>query len=265
MIPKNASIGDTLSAQGAHEKFITEHFHGQMKYDGKGAVFDEPLFIVAFTNRCGSNLLADYLRQSGLIGGLHESLNHDAVARKSKAAGVDSFPAFIRVLHDSFAAEGRLGIKASWDQIVLLARTRALAMFPSVKVIHIRRMDVISQAVSHSIAHQTKQWTSKQTASGVEPEYSFEKISTIVSNINQSNGLIGLVAHCFASDIVSVTYEDLEKSPQDCVSLLLDNLGLPQTGFSLGEPRIAKQADERNTSFINRYKTDLRARIASAK
>lgn len=261
MTPRTPAIADALAAQGAHERHISSHFRERTAFEGQAPVFDRPLILIAFTNRCGSNLLADYLRQSGTIGGLHESLNHDAVIRKSTSLGLQSFPDYIRMLHTNFAAGKPLGIKASWDQIVMLARTKTLAMFPAVKIVHIRRLDVISQAVSHVIAHQTKQWTSRQTASGAEPEYNFEQISTIVANINQSNGLIGLVSHCLSARVASVSYEELEKAPETCVLELLGELGLPHEGISLGEPRIAKQADDRNAAFINRYKADLRARI----
>ena len=45
----------------SHEKVLRKLFGAKCAYDGR-MVFDTPLMLIAFTNRCGSNLLADYLR-----------------------------------------------------------------------------------------------------------------------------------------------------------------------------------------------------------
>lgn len=261
MTSSGSSIASQLSAIGAHEKILTEFFREKTRYSSATPVFKSPLYVMAFTNRCGSNLLADYLRQTGHIGGFHESLNHDTVLRTAREEGIASMPDYMAMLHEKFAAGGHLGIKASWDQILMLSRLKLFGMFGSVRIIHIRRTDVISQAVSHWIAHQTKQWTSNQARLDIEPDYDFDRISTIISNVNLANGLIALIAEALTRRHVPVTYEALERAPLATVVTVLRRLGLPHEEINLGEPRIAKQADERNAAFINRYKADLRARI----
>jgi trehalose 2-sulfotransferase len=260
-----STISSQLSTMGSHENAISDYFGAKSRFVGDAPVFSSPLYIMAFTNRCGSNLLGDYLRQTGCIGGFHESLNYDTVLRFSKEKGIQSFPAYFEMLYDKQSVRGNWGVKASWDQILMLSRLRILDMFSGVKIIHIRRNNVLSQAVSHCIAGQTKQWTSKQKGLEVEPEYDFESINTIIGNINDANVMISLILQALSGKHASVTYEILERSPQDAVTTALKRVGLPCANFDLGEPRIAKQADERNVSFINRYKADLRARIASAK
>lgn len=259
-----SSISSQISSVGPHERIITEFFGERARYVSNAPVFASALYLMAFTNRCGSNLLADYMRQTGSIGGFHESLNHDTVLRAANKRGIESVPDYVEMLHKKFSSSGNLGVKASWDQILMLSRFKIFEMFNSVRVIHIRRTDVISQAVSHWIAHQTKQWTSNQTGLEIEPTYDFDRISTIISSINNANGMITLIAEALSRRHVSITYEALERSPQDSVVMVLRKLGLPHADIALDQPRISKQADERNTAFINRYKAELRARIAKA-
>ena len=54
-------ISDALSAQGPHESRVRALFPDAFAFAGERPVFSKPLCILAFTNRSGSNLLADYL------------------------------------------------------------------------------------------------------------------------------------------------------------------------------------------------------------
>tara|TARA_B110000503_G_C6824913_1_gene280420 strand:+ start:275 stop:487 length:213 start_codon:yes stop_codon:yes gene_type:complete len=58
-----------------------------VRFEGDTPLFDKPLVILAFTNRCGSDLFFEYLRNTGVIGGLFEATNEDRVIRRSKNSG----------------------------------------------------------------------------------------------------------------------------------------------------------------------------------
>ena len=54
----------SLRTPGRHETTIKRQFGSRVRFEGTAPVFDKPLILMAFTNRCGSHLLADYLRQT---------------------------------------------------------------------------------------------------------------------------------------------------------------------------------------------------------
>ena len=255
---RQSSLLDSLGAPGIHETSILDLFSGQVGFTGTTPVFAKPLRIMAFTNRCGSNLLADYLRQTGKIGGFHESLNHDTVAIAASRHSIASFPDYIRYLFNSLAVDGNLGVKASWDQMAMLSRWNIFAMFPGASVVHMRRSDVIGQAVSYWIAHQTRKWTSTQEGSNTEPVYDFVQIDRIIASINFSNATIPLVARVLNLPLTGVLYEGLTRDPRTVVTALGRAIALDLSDWTPRQPRISRQADATNQDFLERFVAELR-------
>ena len=67
-------ITDALAEQGPHESKIRALFPDAFAWQGPEPLFSKPLYVLAFTNRSGSNLLADYLLQTGRFRGFGEAL-----------------------------------------------------------------------------------------------------------------------------------------------------------------------------------------------
>ena len=138
-------ISSSLADQGTHEKQVRAMFPGAFEWRGTAPVYQAPLYILAFTNRSGSNLLADYLRQTGLMRGFGEGLNWDHIERDIARTPTASFPDYITQLAGPPGGTQSWGIKASWDQIVMLQRARIPAMFSGVRIIHTVREDILGQ------------------------------------------------------------------------------------------------------------------------
>lgn len=250
-------LGEHLSHIGEHEKRLRKLANFDCIHPLGGAVFPRPLYLMAFTNRCGSNLLADYINQTGLIGGFHESLNFDTISSTADREGIDNISRYFYFLHERFAKQETLGVKASWDQILMLARFNVFSMFPAVRVVHIRRAEVVSQAVSHWIAHQTKRWTSTMKGEQIEPEYDFSAIQNIVSNIQMANSIIPILSRVLGAAHVGVLYEGLVRDPQTTVVNVTGTLGLELGAWKASAPKINKQADKVNERFVARFYGDL--------
>lgn len=257
-----ARLCEQFAYVGEHERRLRQIPKFDCVHPESGVVFSRPLYIMAFTNRCGSNLLADYLNQTGLIGGFHESLNFDTISSTADREGIENIAQYFEFLHHRFAKQEALGVKASWDQILMLARFNVLSMFPAVRVIHIRRAEIVSQAVSHWIAHQTKRWTSAMKGELVEPEYDFSAIQNIVSNIQMSNSIIPTLSRVIAAPHVGVLYEGLVRDPQFTVASVTGALGLDLRGWKASQPKISKQADGVNERFVARFYQDLAECVA---
>ena len=242
-------ISEALAQQGPHERNIRTLFPGAFVREGTEPLFTKPLYLLAFTNRSGSNLLADYLRQTREFRGFGEGLNWDTVQRSLEQYPADSFPDYVARLAGPLNEPGRWGIKASWEQIVMLKRANIFSMFPSVQVIHSVREDLVGQAVSHWIAHQTNQWTSAQQGSGVNPDYAGDRIEHILMDAVRSNGFINLICRTLDLPRHVVVYERLQANPADEISRLGHALSLDLDGWQPGTPRIARQRNATNATF----------------
>ncbi len=248
----------TLRTPGQHEKTIKRQFGGRVSFDGNAPVFDKPLILIAFTNRCGSHLLAEYLRQTGQLAGFGEYLNHDVVANQSDAHGYYSFPDYITGLQARMCPKGQaLGLKGSYDQIAMLLRWNMGAMFGGVRIVHIYREDALAQAVSLSIARQTEQWTSRQAGNGTEPTFQPKLIESILDSHEDANTIIRLIAESAAIPRVQISYEEVVNDPATYVRRLFGFCGVTAPGWVPRVPSVRKQAGALNTEFSRAYQAQV--------
>ena len=247
---------EQLSGVGRHQREIESIFAGDVAWSGADRVIDRPLVVLAFTNRCGSNYLGELMRSTGLIAGLGEALNADAVARRCHAWGVTSFPGYFLTL----AARHKVpfGVKASWDQLLMLLRWGIPRMHSGLKVIHIHRRDIIGQAISREIAWQTGKWTSlTKVEDVVTPTYDACRVSQQIASIQQEEGLLPLIFDAFDLDVTHIAYEDLVDRPEAIVRKTMEQIGLPCPAWTPGKTRIEKQADGVNDAFRAAYRDVL--------
>lgn len=248
----------TLRTAGRHEITIKRQFGGRVSFGGTAPVFDGPLILMAFTNRCGSHLLAEYLRQTGQLAGFGEYLNHDVVANQSAEHGYVSFPDYIRGLQTRMCPMGQaLGLKGSCDQIAMLLRWNIGAMFQGVRMVHIYREDALAQAVSLSIARQTEQWTSRQSGNGTEAIFQPKLIESILEAHENANTMIRLIAQAAALPRVQISYEEVMNDPATYVRRLFGFCGVTAPGWVPRVPSVHKQAGALNAQFARAYQAQV--------
>lgn len=247
---------------GSHQKEITEIFAGQTSYLGEEPVFQFPLVLMCFTNRCGSNMLSEYLRQTGNFGGLYEHLNGFAVRSMVQATKATTFPDHVSAIvnqHKKDAAT--FGFKASGDQLLMLLRWRIDKMFSSLHVIHMERLDLLAQAVSYSIADQTKKWTSTQTGNDMEPQYNASDISNRINGIGKGNLMIRKACLAHDLDWIPMVYENVLASPIAELERIHKWLDLSLLRVNLRRTRMKKQSNGTNDEFIARFRADALATL----
>ena len=114
-----------------------------------------PLFI-CFTNRSGSNAIAEDISSIDGFKFYGEMLNFDAVINNSKLHKISSFYYYLDWLF-SKNKNKRPIIKCSYDQLIFLYNQGYLKnYFINSQFILLERRDLISQAVSHFIASNSK-------------------------------------------------------------------------------------------------------------
>ncbi|AWI86745.1 hypothetical protein CEW88_23565 (plasmid) [Alloyangia pacifica] len=255
---------ETLSRPGGHERRLRALYGEDAAYLETGPVFDKPLVIVGFTNRSGSNLLVDYVRQAGRANGGGEYLNGDVLETLHAQHGFKRFPGYLLFLYKTQCKPGQsLMLKASWDQLAMLVRLNIPAMFPSVTVLHTQRGDLLAQAVSYSIALQTGRWTSLQGESEVEPTFEFDKILRAMEGFQRSNLLIDLICRTHGFPRIPIGYEQDTHDPA-AVGGLLQQAGLAAPGWQPGPPKLKKQRDGRNAEFEARFLEECRGAFGRA-
>lgn len=240
---------------GPHERRVNALFGKGARFDGSEPVFESPLYLLAFVNRSGSNLLAEYLRMTPGLSGFREQLNHATVERQSRKLGVTGFPDYLRAISAGAVSRGLAhGFKASWDQILMLHRLGILRMYPEVRVIHIQREDVVAQAVSYLIARQTREWSSRHEGRAERAcEFDADGISRLIGTIMESDRKVAQVCALFELPRRTVCYEDLVDDPQGVVRSIGTFTGQDLSGWSPRAPGISRQASALNEAFRRRY------------
>ena len=247
---------------GPHQKHIRQHFKDATSFQGTAPIFDMPLTLVCFTNRCGSTLLAEYLRLTRNFAGLHEQLNHDVVCNTAARLGVSRFPDYVAALTENASEQAKsFGFKASWDQLLMLLRWNIPAMFTGLNIIHIEREDLVAQAVSFSIADQTKKWNSNIKGGDKEPVYDFDDILNRLNGTGFGNKMIRQICSVHDLNYSYVVYEELIADPVTTLAQLHAQLGMALTQFNLGAGKLRKQAGFLNKEFAARFRQDFIGRL----
>jgi len=247
-------------AKGEHELAIDEIFDGAVRYGERGPIFEMPLAILLFSNRSGSNLLAEHLTNSGRFAGFQEILNHDFVGSVVARHRMPTFPAYVEAIARDNCGDGAIfGVKSSTDQLAMLLRWNIPGMFSEFKVINIERADLVRQAVSMSIAMQTGSWSS-DTEPAREPHYDFEQIAIyfefFAGDLTGRRAFIDLLG----ADSRTFRYGEVVTNPLGVVKECCRLFGVEPPGELPLEPRIRKQGNERNREFAARFRREAVAR-----
>ncbi len=230
------------------------------------ARLDVELAILAFTNRCGSNLLAEYMWKCGYFGQIGEMLNADIIEKRSNELSITSFEDYILELNSSINKRNRIfGIKASAEQIVMLYEYGIFDMFSGVKAVHSYRSDIVSQAVSYSIADQTKRWTSLHDTETDEVTYDYRDIRKRMNSLAKRNENINKVCAILEIPKVEICYENVVRSPRTQVRRILRHFSIDDKSFKIPKPVLKKQASGINEDFAERFVEQERKRLLKAK
>jgi trehalose 2-sulfotransferase len=129
--------------------------------------------------------------------------------------------------------------------------------FGPLRMVHLRRDDVVGQAVSWARAEQTGYWQEGDRSSA-QARFDFGQVADLVRTIREHNAAWST---WFAEQGVephSVTYEEVTGNPRQAVHEILEHLGieLPTTWRPAARQR--RQADALNADWIRRYRAAQR-------
>jgi LPS sulfotransferase NodH len=234
-------------------------------------------YLICATPRTGSTLLCGLLKSSGVAGrpasyfnrrGLHDYADDwrialprdgridDAYLRAALAAGKSSNGVFGgRIMAETMPE--LIGDLAATDSGSAVTDVELLsARFGRLKFVHLRRRDVVAQAVSWAKALQTHYWHPGEAVEpgGQDPHYDEDLIGRLVAAIEKFEAEWAL---WFAANSIvpyQVLYEELAADPLRTAHNVLDHLGLhvpPDRQLEIGHRR---QADQVNADWAARFK-----------
>ena len=207
------------------------------------------VIFICFTNRSGSNYLAQVIGSSGITNIAGEFLNYDTVLHQQRLRGFSSLREHFISLTTTLGVNGTLACKLGVTQIALLHRAGILEEIAQVaKFLLIERSDLLGQAISMQIAAQTGQWTSEMK-SRISPDMlKFDKadIERTMRSIMLQQGLFRLFFGMNGMDYFHVNYESLLSDGPAVTKMLAEWLGYPHLKFDFNLPKIKKQAGEMN-------------------
>ena len=249
---------EDLAAPSHHEIQIKEAFGDHAYFDGVAPVFEHPLYLLGFHNRCGSNLLAEALNTTHHFAGFREQLNSPNVLTMCRQKKLKSFPDYIQARSvTAQRADKAYGFKASWAQIAMLLRFGIDRMYPSVRVLHMTRQDVLAQAISYWIAFQTKQWTSKVTTRATEPVFDAQKIETLLQAILFTEQAIALLCTLREIPRHRIVYEEFLAAPAEEMHRIGQFCDLDLSDWVPTEPALRRQTTSLNADFRDRFRDYL--------
>jgi trehalose 2-sulfotransferase len=152
---------------------------------------DKPskILIIASTGRCGSHMLGHALHETGSFGFPLEYTNPANLSEWKKRLGIEDFHAVLTEIQQRRTSpNGVFGIKIHYSHIKQFGGfNHLIEYFPNAYYILLSRKDVLSQAVSLSIARQTGVWISGQKPVKNNPQYNFKHIDQCLRQIILEN------------------------------------------------------------------------------
>jgi len=242
-------------------------------------------YFICGTPRTGSSLLLGLLGSTGVAGrpqayfrAPDEALWADRWQIPRTSGGAFAYADYVRAARAAgTTGNGVFGAKLMWgtlDELVgklgtvhrdLAGEDLALLnrAFGRTRFVHLRRDDVVAQAVSWLRAEQTNAWyaggageISGARRDGRPPAFDLDRISELTRTIGEHNAAW---ERWFASAGVRphlVRYEELAADMAGTTRGILDFLGLDLPHGRAVVPRHRRQADELNDQWIERYRAE---------
>lgn len=249
-----------LNQSGSLEAAISETFAGKMRFQGCAPILNGPLVCMGFTNRSGSNLLAAYLRACPPLAGFGEDLNPSSIRARTRAMNSQSLPDFLCDISARSADKAVVGFKTSFEQLRMLYRNNIPAMYTDgVKLIEIRREDLVAQAISYQIALQTGAWSSRiKTSSHPDPVCDPEALHSIIQGLTAAQTRMDILVERHLVDRLIVRYEDLVLEPDEILQKIGRFLGFDARDWKAERPPLERQANSTNDAFRAAFRRYLR-------
>lgn len=248
-------------------------------------------YVLCATPRTGSTLLCDLLASTGVAGRPESYFREpdetewaerfDVEVQEGRVADYARFASAVRAVGTT--PNGVFGVRIMWGSMTPLVarlsaahRNRGASVdrghrsptlktdldvltdtFGSLGFVHLRRMDVVRQAVSWARAEQTGYWQQGQV-SREAPHVDLDRVEALVRMIHEHN--VAWTGWFAARGIapLRMTYEEVVIDPGSAVRQILANVGVTAPPNWKPASRHRRQADELNEEWARQYRAQHR-------
>ena len=219
--------------------------------------YDDIEFVfMCFTNRCGSNFVAQTLASDGRLNVASEWWNGREIVNVCQHQNLETIERYIEGTCRFNMRNGRLVSKIGVENLVLLYLS---GFFDSAALrcqfLFINRSDKLNQAISLALALETSAWAynNPETKPRSEAVYSRAKIDRCLGEITEKNRRF---SEFFASNDITptvVNYEAFVAKPDFYTKWIGKTLGLEDLRNVPGNVEFKRQSDQTNAEWRRRY------------
>jgi LPS sulfotransferase NodH len=242
-------------APNGHLDALLPHF-GHLGSGTLNISDDMQFLLLCYTNRSGSNYLAELLASNGRIRRAGENLNAETVLNHSRKRDFKTFYDYFNFLVRHTQLNNFVSLKVAPAHIELLAVSGILdQIIERCKFVVIERNDKLGQAISHSIAFHTGKFmsTMPDKANIPPPVFDAEELTTIIENIAEAYKQFNLFFARNGIVPVHVAYEHLVSRPGPIVRYIGQEIGLPDLSVDPKNITLEKQASKLNQEWRRLY------------
>jgi LPS sulfotransferase NodH len=188
------------------------------------------MLFLCFTNRCGSNYVAQLLASTGAFNEAGEFFNAATVLEHAAARALRSLGAYVAALPGLVPPHAVLAAKAAPDQLVMLADAGILdALGTGAAYVLLERQDRLAQAISRVIAAQNNAWSSAHAATIAASDLRYDRaaIETELDKISRANAAFYVFFAANNIRPLHISYESVQQDPQALASELSTLLAMP--------------------------------------
>lgn len=219
--------------------------------------------LIASTPRCGSHMLGHAMATTGLLGVPFEYCNAANLEEWKRRLGTATTEATLaELMARRTTPNGVFGIKAHYEHCDALGGPEGLfAALPGLRIVHIRRADVMRQAVSFAVARQTGVWISGQEGTGTPARYDAELVSDCLEDIAVQNAMWATAFDEAGIEPLNLYYEEVVRDLPAAVAQVVRFAGaLPEDGRIDVEIATRRQGNPARTAdWIRRFAEDRAA------
>jgi trehalose 2-sulfotransferase len=212
--------------------------------------------LLGFTNRSGSNYLAELIASDGRIANAGENLNFDTVLEHSVKHGFKSLHEYFQFLVRHTCFNNIVSIKVAPAHLEVLAVAGILEkVIDRCKFVVIERNDKLGQAISHAIAFQTGKFMSTMADTGATPALNFnaDELTMIIEDISESYKQFSLFFSRNGIVPAHVMYEHLVADQDAVIKYIGQHIGIADLSAHQDKVTLQKQANARNKEWRELY------------
>jgi trehalose 2-sulfotransferase len=209
-------------------------------------------YVICGEARAGSTFLAHLLKSTGKLGNPWEMF-----AERNSVEQILREPKLLAdKLQRASSDNGVYGLKIFSPHFDLAERADWAERLPGLQFVHLRRDDLLAQAISLVRAQQTGQYKSTVTAGG-EPRYDGRTIADRLTRL--AHGHARWECYFARNGIrpLRLVYEDVAANPQAAVDAIAGLLGLSDAKADLSEVELNRQTAAVTADWTRRFVAEM--------